>query len=240
VARAKRTERAESRRRYRAAAIGALPEAEIADDAPAVAAAALPRSARERRPSSPEPEAPPPARSGFLGSLRAAAGPVDIMADLRALPGIMRGSKAFWLPTLIVVAMTVVMLTPGLATNQFVVLAGNVILQPPPMIMAFFAGMLAPRGAWMMGGLVGLVSGAAYVIVVALSADTTMTPLGFTYVVSADQKLSYAWNVLTTAPVFGIAVGAFSGFYRRFLNMSAAQRQAARGQGAQSQATRRR
>ena len=54
-----------------------------------------------------------------------------------------------------------------------------------------------------------------------------MTPLGFTYLVSADQKLAYAQNVLITA-LFGIAVGAFAGFYRRFLNRSASQRQASR------------
>jgi hypothetical protein len=117
---------------------------------------------------------------------------------------------------------------PALAANQFVVLAGNVILQPPPMIIAFLAGMLAPRGAWLMGGLAGLASGVAYVLVVTVNTDVLMTPLGFTYLVSADQKLAYAQNVLITAPVFGIAVGAFAGFYRRFLNMSAPQRQAAK------------
>jgi hypothetical protein len=33
---------------------------------------------------------------------------------------------------------------------------------------------------------------------------------------------------LITGFVFGLAIGAFAGFYRRFLNMSAAPRQAAR------------
>jgi hypothetical protein len=120
------------------------------------------------------------------------------------------------------------MLIPTLAANQIVVLAGNVILQPPPMIIAFLAGMLAPRGAWLMGGLLSVLAGIAYVIVVTVNTDVLMTPLGFTYVVSADQKIAYATNVLVTAPLFGIAVGAFAGFYRRFLNMSTPQRQAAR------------
>jgi hypothetical protein len=115
-----------------------------------------------------------------------------------------------------------------LASNQFVVMAGNVILQPPPMIIAFLAGMLAPRAAWLMGGLMSLLAGIAYAIVVTLNTDVLVTPLGFTYVVTSEQKIAYAMNVLITAPMFGIAVGAFAGFYRRFLNMSAPKRQAAR------------
>ena len=44
------------------------------------------------------------------------------------------------------------LLIPALASNQLVALAGNVILQPPPMIIAFLAGMLAPRAAWLWAG----------------------------------------------------------------------------------------
>jgi hypothetical protein len=174
------------------------------------------------------PGAPPPPRAGFVASLRAAAGPVDIRGDLRAFPSVVLRSKAALIPGLVIVVTTVAMLTPAFAANQLVVLAGNVILQPPPMIMAFLAGMLAPRAAWLLGGLAGLAAGVAYVLVVTVNTDVLMTPLGFTYVVSTEQKLAYAQNVLVTAPVFGIAVGAFAGFYRRFLNSSAPKRQAAR------------
>jgi hypothetical protein len=226
VARAKRTERADSRRRYRAATAGA-PDVDAAET-PAIPSAAVPRDQRDRRPSGSAPGAPPPPRPSFLTSLRAAAGPADIRGDLRALPSIVLHSKAALVPGAIIVGTTAAMMIPTLAANQFVVLAGNVILQPPPMIIAFLAGMLAPRAAWLMGGLAGLASGIAYVLVVTVNTDVLMTPLGFTYLVAADQKLAYAQNVLITTPVFGIAVGAFAGFYRRFLNMSAPQRQAGR------------
>jgi len=227
VARAKRTERADARRRYRVATEGA-PDGDAAVEAPAIPAAAVPRDQRDRRPSGSAPGAPPPPRQSFLTSLRAAAGPADIRGDLRALPSVVLHSKAALIPGAIIVGTTAAMMIPALAANQFVVLAGNVILQPPPMIIAFLAGMLAPRAAWLMGGLAGLASGIAYVLVVTLNTDVLMTPLGFTYLVAADQKLAYAQNVLITTPVFGIAVGAFAGFYRRFLNMSAPQRQAGR------------
>ena len=227
MARAKRTGRADARHRYRAAAMEA-PDLDAAVEAPVVPAAALPRERRDRRPSGLAPGAPPPPRKGFLPSLRAAAGPVDIRGDLRALPSVVLRSKAALIPGLVIVATTAAMLIPATAANQLVVLAGNVILQPPPMIIAFLAGMLAPRAAWLMGGVSGLAAGVAYVLVVTVNTDVLMTPLGFTYVVSTEQKLAYAQNVLITAPVFGLAVGAFAGFYRRFLNMSAPQRQAAR------------
>jgi len=227
VARAKRTERADARRRYRSATVGD-PDFDAAVEMPVVPAAALPRQQRDRRPSGSAPGAPPPPRTGFLTSLRAAAGPVDIRGDLRALPSVVLRSKAALVPGLVIVATTAAMLIPATAANQLVVLAGNVILQPPPMIIAFLAGMLAPRAAWLMGGLAGLAAGIAYVLVVTVNTDVLMTPLGFTYVVSTEQKVAYAQNVLITAPVFGLAVGAFAGFYRRFLNMSSPQRQAAR------------
>lgn len=225
MARAKKTERAEARRRYREATTAAVETGEDAGEAPAVPEAALPRESRERRPTAPEQRAAPAQRQGFASTLRAAAGPADIRGDLRALPSIVLRSKAALIPGLVILGTTVALFIPALAANQFVVLAGNVILQPPPMIIAFLAGMLAPRAAWLMGGLMAVLAGLAYVLVVTLNTDVLITPLGFTYVVATSQKVAYAQSVLISAPVFGIAVGAFAGFYRRFLNMSAPQRQ---------------
>jgi hypothetical protein len=226
VARAKRTERAEARRRYRAATTGAAGEGDDALETPEVPAAARPRDSRSRgRSSAGDPAVAAAARPGFIGTLRAAAGPVDILGDLRALPSIVLHSRAAWVPGVVILATTVALMIPSLSSNQIVVLAGNVVLQPPPMIIAFLAGMLAPRGAWLVGGLMGLLAGIAYVFVVTLNTDVLVTPLGWTYVVTSDQKIAYATNVLVTAPLFGVAVGAFAGFYRRFLNMSTPQRQ---------------
>jgi hypothetical protein len=225
VARAKRTERAEARRRYReATSVVAEDGGDVAAEIPA---AAVPRDARTPRATA-APASAPPERRSFMGTLRASAGNADIRGDLRALPSIALRSKAIWLPVVIILVTAVAMTIPQIASNQFVTLAGNVILQPPPMIIAFLGGMLAPRAAWLVGGIVSLISGIAWVAVVWITTDTLITPLGFPYPVGSDQKVAYAVNVLITAPVFGIAIGAFAGFYRRFLNMSSPQRQAAR------------
>ncbi len=226
MARAKRTERADARRRYRAAtADAAATEGDDGIDAPAVPAAAVPRGSRDRRPPSTSGSgATDTARPGFLGTLRIAGGTLDVPGDIRALPSLLV-SRAAWAPALVILATTVALLIPSLAANQVVVLAGNVILQPPPMIIAFLAGMLAARGAWLMGGLMSLLAGLAYVFVISINTDYLVTPLGFTYLVPTEQKIAYAQNVLMTAPLFGVAVGAFAGFYRRFLNLSSPQRQ---------------
>lgn len=226
MARAKRTERAEARRRYREATSVV---AENGDDVAVaeIPPAAVPRDARAPRPAA-APAAAPPERRSFMATLRASGGNADIRGDLRALPSIALRSKAIWVPVVIILATAVAMTIPQIASNQFVTLAGNVILQPPPMIIAFLGGMLAPRAAWLVGGIVGLVSGLAWIAVVWITTSTLMTPLGFPYPVGMDQKVAYAVNVLMTAPLFGIAIGAFAGFYRRFLNMSSPQRQAAR------------
>jgi hypothetical protein len=225
VARAKRTERAAARRRYRAATADvAATEGDDSIETPAVPAAALPRGYRDRRPASASGAATSTARPGFLGTLRIAGGTLDVPGDIRALPSLLV-SRAAWAPALVILVTTVALLIPSLASNQFVVLAGNVILQPPPMIIAFLAGMLAARGAWLMGGLMSLLAGLAYVLVISINTDYLVTPLGFTYLVPTEQKIAYAQSVLVTAPLFGVAVGAFAGFYRRFLNLSSPQRQ---------------
>ncbi len=225
MARAKKTERAEARRRYREATEGVAEGPDDGLEAPAVSAAALPREYRDRRlPAAAAPLAPT-GRPGLVATLRDAAGGVDLRGDLRAFPSLVVRSKAAIIPLIAIVATAAAILIPSVGSNQFVALAGNVLLQPPPMIIAFLAGMLAPRAAWLFGGVTSLLAGLAWIVVIWATTDVQVTPLGFTYVVSAAQKLAYAQNVLITAPVFGVAVGAFAGFYRRFLNLSTPQRQ---------------
>jgi hypothetical protein len=94
------------------------------------------------------------------------------------------------------------------------------------MILPFFGGMLAPRGAWLVGGIVALANAAAYSLLFVAFTNSVQTGLGFTYVMTTDQKVGVVVNAVVTSVPFGILVGAFSGFYRRFLAMSSPARQA--------------
>ena len=219
MARAKRTDRAEARRRHRAAMTEASdPQVDGISPTPGpVSPAAVPRQARAKA-APPRPGTSGPAqRPGLVGALRASYGQVDVVGDIKALPGIALHSKAIWVPGAAILATGVVYQLMGSSGGPIGLLLASLVFQPPPMIVAFLAGMLAPRGAWLVGGLMSTLAALVYVAVVWLGTSTNVTPLGWTYVPTDAQKWSYASSVLVSAPVFGIAVGAFAGFYRRFL-----------------------
>jgi hypothetical protein len=225
VARAKRTQRAEARRRYRSV-VGATesPDLEIdeadAPDAPTAAPARGNRARRAEAGATARGEAAPPPRAGFMPALRRAAAPADIRADLRALPSVAIHSKALWVPLAVIGGVTALFFIPGVSRNPLVALLGNLALQPPPMILPFLAGMLAPRGAWLVGGIVALANAMAYGLLFGVFTNSVQTGLGFTYVMTTDQKVGVVLNAVLTSVPFGLLVGAFSGFYRRFLAMS--------------------
>ncbi len=220
MARAKRTDRAEARRRYRAA-IAAQLEAQAEgegddDEAPELAAAATPRVPRPRGTAQPEPAAAP---RGFLGPLRAAAHPADIRGDIAALPHVARTSKAVWLPALVILGGGIIGVVPALRENAIGILAFQLAIYPPPMIPAFLAGMLAPRGAWLVGGLMGALSVIALVPFALTYEGSTAVPF------SPDLRTAFILQALLLSPITGMGVGAFSGFYRRFLRLAGPQPQ---------------
>ena len=239
MARAKRTDRAEARRRYRAAVateIGPDERDDLATDEADDAAPDRPAIARPpvRQPNRRSPTAAPtrssggtPPRLGLLGAFRQAAQPADIRADLQSIPWLVTRTRAVWLPSLIVVAAGVIYLAfPG---QQIAAVVVGTLLAPPALIPPFLAGMLASRAAWVAGGIVGLVSGL-------MVAAITIAQSGFTAGSQSLSIASVAFFVLIS-PLFGLAVGAFAGFYRRFLRLSgpsAQARRAAAGRKSQS------
>jgi hypothetical protein len=225
VARAKRTERAEARRRHRSI-VGATenPDFEMDEadalDAPTDTLPSGPRTKRAEAGATARGAAAAPPRAGFVASLRRAAAPADIRADLRALPSIAIHSKALWVPLAVIGGITALFFIPGISKNPLVALLGNLALQPPPMILPFLAGMLAPRGAWLVGGIVALANAVAYGLLFGVFTGSVQTGLGFTYLMTTDQKIGVIVNAILTSVPFGILIGAFSGFYRRFHAMS--------------------
>lgn len=264
MARAKRTQRAEARRRYRASALPAEPlEAEEADEAPEEDAPAprprrglfgfgpgpsqrpAPRPAPSRpaasaRPAASGRSAPATPRPGLFGALRQAAGPANIPGDIRALPAIALHSKALAVPLAVTAVAGILLAIPSMRANAIVATIVQIAIQPPPMIIGFLAGMLAPRGAWLVGGITTTVASTVYAVIYAGALDASVTSLGWTRAISTGEKVSLGANLVLTSLVFGVGVGAFAGFYRRFLSMSAPQRPPARAASSSRQAPRRR
>ncbi len=204
--RAKRTARADARRRARVTAAAEVAGSD--DESPS-------RSAAPAKGST----TPPAARPSILGAFREAYQPVHLRDDLRALPWLVTRTPAVWLPTLLIVASSIWFLASGgsvveIATSRYGSIAGiafSLLVAPPPFGSAFLAGILAPRMAYLAGLIAGVVSFLAFTLVVAIAQPGLVTSL------PPGLRESWILWALTIGPISGLAVGAFAGFYRRFL-----------------------
>jgi hypothetical protein len=214
VARAKRTDRAEARRRYRATLIDDLEPNEEDDSSSDEEAPSPASTARSRgRAVSNSPSGPPP-RPSVIGALRAAFRPTDLRGDLAALPSLLR-NRAFFIPlALIVGATALVLVTSG--RDPLILSIVPYFLAPPPVAPVFLAGFLAPRASWLIGGLLGVVSQIAYVM---LSSSPTLQPA-----TGAPATAGIAADVLVYSSFVAIVGGAFyaaaAAWYKRFLALA--------------------
>jgi hypothetical protein len=210
VARAKRTQRAEARRRNRAAA----PDAafDLDEDTPSPSTAA-----RGPQPSAKAPATP--ARMGFSAAFRAAIRPLNVRADLAALPWIATHTHALWVPLAITLASTIAIIaTKGGDISLFMF---AYFIQTPAIGGVFIAGFLAPRASWLLGAIVGLFSAVCYSVLV-LAYPTTI------YATAAPPTQAQAQEVALSAFILSPVIGAFfaagAAWYRRFLRLSSPNR----------------
>ncbi|HET9082775.1 MAG TPA: hypothetical protein VFN41_00110 [Candidatus Limnocylindrales bacterium] len=224
MARAKRTQRAEARRRYRGEqSLGAQGDAD-AIDAPASAAPA------SRSTSSSQTNAP---RQGVGNAFRAAFRPVDIRSDLRALPQLVR-HRALWIPVAITLATTVlfVVVRPEGRTDILgvvTVFLYQYFVVTPAIGGVFIAGFLAPKASWLYGILVGLVAAICYSFLVVR---------GFIGTAPSAETQGLARDVVLASFFLSPLVGAFfastAAWYRRFLYLSNPNRGRAKASGSSS------
>ncbi len=215
MARAKRTDRAEARRRARLTPI----EPEV-DEGAAGSSAGRPTTGTG-----------PPAtgRPSIVGAFRQAIRPIDLRGDIRQIPWLVTKTHAVWLPSVIIVAATIWFSIGGGHMQDIPGLAFNLFVFPPPLAAAFMAGILTERMSYLAGGLVGLVSAlvfSVYMLVGPVPGSPTLT-----------QREGYVLYAIAVSPLSGLAIGGFAGFYRRFLRRASpgrAAQQPARGKGAKA------
>jgi hypothetical protein len=231
VARAKRTDRTEARRRHRAEQ-AAMAGTEPGDTTVATTAA-------RQKDAAPKPVAAE--RPSIVASFRGAIHPLDLRGDLRSLPQVLT-NWGFLLALALSVAMgawfvltysdAMAAIPVGTATpaqleavvqqNSLPYMVWSMALQPPPMIGAFLIGFTAKRASWLGGLLYGI-------FVVILAIVTLQTPAG--RLLSGDTSAEAvivahaAWT-----PVGAALFASAAAWYRRFLDLAnpnrAAQRQA--------------
>ena len=209
MARAKRTARADARRRSRAAQSGA-----IDDDLESTTGATPTASSRRPAPPPTERASATPTRMGFMEAFRAATRPVNVRADLAALPWIAIHTKALWIPLLITVVSTAaVILTNGGTISLFLF---AYFIQTPAIGGVFIAGFLAPRASWLLGAIVGFVAAICYTILLFGFPSTISTGPAPTQ----SQATEVAVSALVLSPIIGGIFAAGAAWYRRFLRLS--------------------
>ena len=277
MARAKRTDRADARRRYRGiqSEAGAMPDEGPESRESASNAAAEPPSSARRSPSPSRLGAPrtsdsdrsamaPGQRPSFTAAFRSAARPWDLRSDVAYIPTLTLRTRAVWIPALATVASGVVFLaSQPLGSNGLANLAFQLFVLPPTIAGSFVAGILAPRATYIAGGIAALAgalvfsaavlitpstlsaatiapspspaatasdaasaSGSAAPSAAAPAASPTATPpADSSGTASTSDKLGAIVQSIVLSVPFGVAIGAFGGYYRRFLAVSSPNRQ---------------
>lgn len=225
LARAKQTNRAEARRRYRQSVTEANPDPEAPDDAQPVPETPT----RGQRPSAGTGAARPSIGSAF----REAYHPAHLREDLRALPGLLTHAQPARIPlTRAVIGVPWFLVSAFLVIAGFAALAvdpqqGALLFQllslPPggPTLPVLLVGFTASRASYLQGLLIGildLVLVGVYVALVPNATATTTTTTPATGV--TDILVSAAITGLPTSLLFAGAAA----WYRRFLQLSSPRR----------------
>ena len=227
MARAKRTHRAEARRRYRAQ----LAESDgdelgdgIGGDAPDAPASSSAAAARAGAPATP----PPPARPSLVYAFRTSFRQANVREDIAYVPTLVLGTKAVWLPVLLSAASAVALVAFGL--NTMTILVFQYFAYILPVGALFLAGFLAPRASYLAGLIVG--AAATVVLGVTLAAGVLGTELD-----SEALGPNILLNGFVTSTIGGALVASAAAWYKRFLRLAnpnrGARRQPARGKPAQ-------
>ena len=208
MARAKRTARADARRRHRAEQAPIETTFDEAGDAEPAQRAQV-AAARQPAPDVPR---------GIAAAFREAFHPLDLRADLRTFPTTAR-NKALWIPILLTLVSTALFIArPPTSANDPAGLVTTFLFQyfivTPGIGAAFIAGFLAPRASWLLGAIVGVVSAVCY----------SFLGLGGYIPVAAGAPKPVAQDVVLAAFTIGPILGAFfasaAAWYRRFLYLN--------------------
>ncbi len=216
MARAKRTDRADARRRYRQTANEDDLEQGPIDGEAGSAAAAPSGGAPSRRLATGSRPANGQRPVGFTDAMRAAWHRPDIRADLAALPWLVR-TRAFYVPLVLVVAGFVALFVAP--DNAVVVLFYRLVILPPAMAPIFIAGFFAKRASYLLGFIIAVVDLLGYIFLI-----YSFAPAGATAVLTSDEKLNLLWSAASVGPASGLVFAAAAAWYRRFLAMSSSQR----------------
>lgn len=210
MARAKRTDRAEARRRHRAATA----DADGTAGAEVGLTAAAPASSSKGSSTSKPAMSSPTGRISMATAFRQSFHPVDVRADLAALPFLATRTYALLIPVAITIVGGIVVAVAN-DPRSITSLMYEYFVRPPAIGGVFIAGFLAPRASWLLGLIVGLVSAVVNALLV------TFVPLAiFSTAPDPAQAREFIVTGFLLSPIFGALFASGAAWYRRFLQLS--------------------
>lgn len=179
MARAKRTDRAEARRKYRAYLQAQQEEETAGAEDSESPAGAKPARGRDVRPTS---AVPPTGRLGFGAAARAAYRTPHYIDDIRNIQSLVVRSNAVW-PVLalcvVAGAYSVMRINSGdYKGDPILSLVVQFLFLPVPLAPPMLAGFLAPRSSWLAGMIAGLIATLTLGAILAFSAATLSQTTG--------------------------------------------------------------
>ena len=156
----------------------------------------------------------------------------NVVDDLRHLPEIFFSRKLVWLPFGLLAATFV--LAVALINGAFDEMDGpirdgiqlyiSLTLHPTSLFIFFIGGFLAPRGSYIVGGLLGLLSAIVYLSVVSLATDAARESMEALTASSGGEVPQVSTDLILQTIAMGLAIGigagGFASWYRRFLRSS--------------------
>ncbi|MEW5992467.1 MAG: hypothetical protein AB1736_14150 [Chloroflexota bacterium] len=207
VARAKRTDRADARRRYRQSQYEDIDGTEPAEE-PTV-------PTRGQRAAS-----GPVARPSITAAFRNAYHRANVREDVAALPGLLVTRSFLVSIALIVVGTAAIRIDPN---NPIANLSFQALVIPPAMAPIFIVGFFARRASYLLGLIVSIVDIGAYAVFV-----YAIAPLISTDAIDPVQQQQLVFSAISVGPLSGIFFAAAAAWYRRFLNLTNARAQRGR------------
>ena len=198
MARAKNISRSDARRRTRE-----LTRAELAaEQEPEDGGEAIDEEGTETTPSKPR-------RRGMIFQWP------DVRGDARALPHMFLTRRLLWLPfVLLAVGFVLSLAFNVLPTDvqQWALLYFQYFFAPQALFTYFIGGFLATRGSYLVGFILGTLTGVLWSIVLLANtvSNTDVLPVG-------NDLLSTLGTVLIASIVLGTFAAGFAGWYRDFL-----------------------
>jgi drug/metabolite transporter (DMT)-like permease len=242
VARAKRTDRAEARRRHRATFVDPLNEGDLAleeggDTAERAGAGDARSSARTAGSGRSSASTGGPqqtyVRPSLGGAFRSAFRPIDLRGDLRALPQLLR-HWSFLVP--VVLSGLSVALLPLVGLNAMTSAFFQYFSFTAPLGTSFIAGFFAPRASYLVGMLAALASVGFQVLAYSVGPfgglfEQFRDANGALLSEAAAKNLVINQAITVGIPSAGLFAAA-AAWYRRFLNRASPNRARAQAAGA--------